>query len=317
MMKLHRDKTAFETLLLSESESAGIRADILEKDYYVTLILKELVDKPDQAFAYFKGGTALYKAIRSIRRFSEDIDLTVSIHDCTNSQAKRRLERATLEYSCLPRDKEDGENFKGKGAITSIYNYESVVDVDYEDELNRFLRVKIEATSFTVSEPHEPILIAPLIFDIATDEQKEILINTYEIRPFKIETIKLERIFIDKVFAAEFYFFPEGYFDMAKHLYDLVVLLKNEKIIKVLKDGKMLAYLIGLKRREELDRIGSNLDKKAIGQFNYFQSAMDNEELLKEFSRMQEVYVFNEKDIIPISELRSGIGELKNHMHDY
>ena len=33
-MKLHLDKPAFETLLLSESESAGIRADILEKDYY-------------------------------------------------------------------------------------------------------------------------------------------------------------------------------------------------------------------------------------------------------------------------------------------
>ena len=316
-MKLHLDKPAFETLLLSESEIADIRADILEKDYYVTLILKELADKPDQAFAYFKGGTALYKAIGSIKRFSEDIDLTVSIQDCRNpSQAKKRLERATLDYSCLPINEEDAENFKRKCAITSIYNYESVVNVDREDELNRFLKVKIEATSFTVSEPHEPILIAPLIFDIATDEQKEIL-NTYDIRPFKIETIKLERIFIDKVFAAEFYFSPEGYFDMAKHLYDLVVLLKNEKIIKVLKDGKMLAYLIGLKRREELDRRGSDLDKKAIGQFNYFQSAMDNEELLKEFSRMQELYVFNEKDIIPISELRSGIGELKNHMHDY
>jgi len=317
-MKLHLDKPAFETLLLSESEIADIRADILEKDYYVTLILKELADKPDQAFAYFKGGTALYKAIGSIKRFSEDIDLTVSIQDCRNpSQAKKRLERATLDYSCLPINEEDAENFKRKGAITSIYNYESVVNVDREDELNRFLKVKIEATSFTVSEPHEPMLIAPLIFDIATDEQKEILINPYDIRPFKIETIKLERIFIDKVFAAEFYFLHKEYFDMAKHLYDLVVLLKNEKIIKALKDDKMIVSLIGLKRREESQRDGSDLENKAIGQFSYFQSAMDDEELLKEFSRMQKNYVFDEKDIIPMSELRSGIGELKNHMHDY
>ena len=41
-MKLHLDQTAFETLLLSESETSGIRADILEKDYYITLVLKEL-----------------------------------------------------------------------------------------------------------------------------------------------------------------------------------------------------------------------------------------------------------------------------------
>jgi predicted nucleotidyltransferase component of viral defense system len=36
-----------------------------------------------------------------IRRFSEDIDLTVSIEDCSNSQAKRRLECAAIEYACL------------------------------------------------------------------------------------------------------------------------------------------------------------------------------------------------------------------------
>ncbi len=38
-MKLHLDRPAFETLLLGESEASGIRADILEKDYYVTLVL--------------------------------------------------------------------------------------------------------------------------------------------------------------------------------------------------------------------------------------------------------------------------------------
>jgi hypothetical protein len=316
-MKLHLDQPAFETLLLSESESSGIRADILEKDYYVTLILSELADKKDQGFAYFKGGTALYKAIGSIRRFSEDIDLTVSIQDCTNNQAKRRLERATLEFSCLPRNRENEENNNSKGAITSIYNYESVVSVDHDDELQRFEKVKIEGTSFTVSEPHEPMLITPLIFDIATDEQKEILIREYDIRSFNIETIKLERIFIDKVFAAEFYFSRKIYFDMAKHLYDIVVLLKNERIIKALKDNEMLVYLIGLKRREESQRIGSDLDKKEIGQFSYFHSAMDNEELLRQFTQMQKIYVFDEKFLIPANELQNGIGELKTHLINY
>jgi hypothetical protein len=41
-MKLHLDQPAFETLLLRESESSAIRADILEIDYYFTLILNEL-----------------------------------------------------------------------------------------------------------------------------------------------------------------------------------------------------------------------------------------------------------------------------------
>lgn len=239
-MKLHLDSPAFETLLLEESKRSGIRADILEKDYYVTLILNELANKQDQAFAFFKGGTALYKAIGSMRRFSEDIDLTVSTNWCTNSQAKKRVERATLEYSCLPRNKEDGEDKNSKGSITSIYQYKSVVNVDHDDELQRFERVKIEATSFTVSEPHEPMSIIPIILDIASDEQKEILNNQYDISAFNIETIKLERIFIDKVFAAEFYFLRSKYFDMAKHLYDIVVLLKNERIQKALLNKELL-----------------------------------------------------------------------------
>lgn len=308
-MKLHLDQPAFETLLLIESESSGIRADILEKDYYVTLILNELANKQDQAFAYFKGGTALYKAIGSIRRFSEDIDLTVSIEGCTNSQAKKRVERATLEYSCLPRNKEDDTN--RKGSITSIYQYKSVVSVDSDDELQRFERVKIEATSFTVSEPHEPMLTTPIILDIATDEQKEILKNQYDISAFNIETIKLERIFIDKVFAAEFYFLHKMYFDMAKHLYDIVVLLKNERIQKALHDKGLLGYLVDLKRREESQRIGSDLEKKPIGQFSYFHDGLENEEVIKQFTQMQKIYVFDDTYLIPDEELQNGIEELR------
>lgn len=310
-MKLHLDQPAFETLLLNESESSGIRADILEKDYYVTLILNELANKQDQAFAYFKGGTALYKAIGSIRRFSEDIDLTVSIEGCTNSQAKKRVERATLEYSCLPRNKEDEQDTNTNGSITSIYQYKSVVSVDHDDELQRFERVKIEATSFTVSEPHEPMVITPIILDIATDEQKEILKNQYDISAFNIETIKLERIFIDKVFAAEFYFLRKMYFDMAKHLYDIVVLLKNERIQEALHDKELLDYLIDLKRREESQRIGSDLDQKAIGQFSYLQVGMEDEELIRQFTQMQKIYVFNNEYLIPNEELQNGINELR------
>jgi len=310
-MKLHLDQPAFETLLLNESESSGIRADILEKDYYVTLILNELANKQDQAFAYFKGGTALYKAIGSIRRFSEDIDLTVSIEGCTNSQAKRRLERATLEYACLPRKREDEEEKNNKGAIISIYTYESVVSVDHEDELQRFERVKIEATSFTVSEPHEQMIIAPLIYELASEAQKEVLKNEYEVSTFAIETIKLERIFIDKVFAAEFYFTRREYFDTAKHLYDIVVLLKNERIREIFRDEELLNYLIGLKRREESQRIGSDLDQKPLQQFNYLLVGKDDQALLEEFMRMQKTYVFDDEYLISVEELQNGIGELR------
>lgn len=69
-MKLHLDKDAMSTIIDRISNRVKIRRDILEKDYYVTLILEELSKQPNQGYAYFKGGTSLYKASHSIRRFS-------------------------------------------------------------------------------------------------------------------------------------------------------------------------------------------------------------------------------------------------------
>ena len=101
-MNLHEDKFAFLNIINLVHEDSGIRSDILEKDYYVTLLLRELAGKQAELPAYFKGGTALYKAQKSIRRFSEDIDLTVCIDNCSNNQAKKRLELATKKYQYAP-----------------------------------------------------------------------------------------------------------------------------------------------------------------------------------------------------------------------
>jgi len=70
-MKLHQDREAFGDLLSDISRRTGIRSDIIEKDYYLTLLLWELAEKQGTLPAYFKGGTALYKAIGRMKRFSE------------------------------------------------------------------------------------------------------------------------------------------------------------------------------------------------------------------------------------------------------
>ena len=57
-------------------EDSGIRSDILEKDYYVTMILKLLAQV--EPGCVFKGGTSLSKCHHVIDRFSEDIDITFS-----------------------------------------------------------------------------------------------------------------------------------------------------------------------------------------------------------------------------------------------
>ena len=101
-MNLHQDKDAFEALLSDVSRRTGIRSDIIEKDYYLTLLLWELSVKQESLPAYFKGGTALYKSIGRMKRFSEDIDLTVAVHDCSKSQGWKHRQTAIILFQGQP-----------------------------------------------------------------------------------------------------------------------------------------------------------------------------------------------------------------------
>lgn len=56
---LHNKKDTFEQLVLRTSEYLGVKAEIVEKDYFVTLFLKRIAAvMPD---IVFKGGTSLSK----------------------------------------------------------------------------------------------------------------------------------------------------------------------------------------------------------------------------------------------------------------
>ena len=90
---LHKDRQLFRESIDVTVYQTGISAEAVEKDYYVTMILKYLAEKLD--FIVFKGGTSLSKCHNVIKRFSEDIDLTI---DTSLSQGqKRRVKTAIIE----------------------------------------------------------------------------------------------------------------------------------------------------------------------------------------------------------------------------
>ena len=148
-MKLHEDKDAFGLLLENIHEKTGYRTDVLEKEYYVLLILQELSNfQADGLPAYFKGKT-------------------------------------------------------NRSEVIAVYTYYPITAFDADDVLQRFGKLKVEATSFTISEPVDSLEISAMLYNLATEEQKKILETVYDVKPFFIQTITLERIFVDKLFAAE------------------------------------------------------------------------------------------------------------------
>ena len=89
---LHNERDLFEKAVLDTASAFKIAPVIVEKDYYVSVFLKELVAR--QPNIIFKGGTSLSKCYHLINRFSEDIDLNI---DCdskpTEGQRKKRVLR--------------------------------------------------------------------------------------------------------------------------------------------------------------------------------------------------------------------------------
>ena len=308
-MNLHLNKELFKDMIDTLNTRTGIAIDIIEKDYYVCLILSELAKKQNEIKAYFKGGTAIYKILENMNRFSEDIDLTVKVMPSESKTRNiKRLKESALGYKIEGLELVKEECIDNKGSVTGIYKYYSAY-ADSEIPLQRAGKIQVESTSFTVSEPTEKYFIEPLIYKLANDNEKKILEEKFDVSKIAIEIIKLERMFIDKIFATEFYYIRKMYMDVAKHLYDISMLFKHDKIQALLGDKEELIKLIGFKRQDEKLRIGGIDENISIEDFSYFKLEFSNE-LIKEFENMQNKYVLNDKYKVSINEVKDILKDL-------
>ena len=92
-MYLHEDREMFRTIVEQVAEESGKNSIVIEKDYYVTLILKLLSEQLE--LCVFKGGTSLSKGFRVINRFSEDIDITFNEH--IGESRRKKLKHVVLK----------------------------------------------------------------------------------------------------------------------------------------------------------------------------------------------------------------------------
>lgn len=315
-MKLHLNREVFREFIDTLNTRTGVALDIIEKDYYVCLILEELSKKQKELKSYFKGGTAIYKILDNMNRFSEDIDLTVKIlSEESNTKNKKRLKESALGYKVCGLELVKEECIDNKGSVTGIYKYNSVYD-DIEIPLQRAGQIQVEATSFTVSEPTAKYYIEPLIYKLADESEKKVLECKFDVSRIKIEIIKLERMFIDKVFAAEFYYLRNMYTDMAKHIYDISVLFLNDDIQKLLTNKEELEELISYKRAEELSRKGGIDGNVKLQDFTYLKLDFSNE-FINAFNNMQAKYIFEDRYKIDINNIMKILDKLKVILKKY
>ena len=213
-------------MILLTSQRLEVSEDIVEKDYYVTLILKKLstIEYP----IVFKGGTSLSKAFHVIDRFSEDIDITFTEH---LGEARRKK----LKYKILkPIADELGLEIRNFSTIESDKNlnhydfyYESVVGDRVINAIPPY--VKLETSLMSYSFPTEEKAMGNYILDALGNEEKE-LMKVYSLEAFSMRVQSLNRTLIDKVFAVCDYYIQGKNRRNARHLYDIYKLTEYVEI---------------------------------------------------------------------------------------
>ena len=226
-MYLHKEnRELFRDVILLVSERSEVSEDIVEKDYYVTMILKKLseIDYP----VVFKGGTSLSKAFHVIDRFSEDIDITFTEH---LGEARRKK----LKYNILkPIADELSLDIRNFNMIESDKNlnhydfyYESVVNDLIANAIPPY--VKLETSLMSYAFPTEERELSNYILDVLGTSEEE-LMRTCDLTPFSMRVQSLNRTLIDKIFAVCDYYMQGKNHRNARHLYDIYKLSEQIEI---------------------------------------------------------------------------------------
>lgn len=218
-MILHEDKENFDIAISAASRYFNVSPAIIEKDYFVTLVLNELAKYIPNLL--FKGGTSLSKCYKIINRFSEDIDITL------DSEHQSQSERRKLKYTIIEICDNLGLNLLNENETRSRRDY-NCYKIDYSarhsmSSINPQLLV--ETVFIVKSFPDEVKKASSMIYDYLKIVGNNEAIKKYELEPFDIRVQTLDRTFVDKVFAICDYMIDGKTERNSRHIYDLSRLL--------------------------------------------------------------------------------------------
>ena len=197
MNYLHNNKEEFHQVIELAEAKYKIPAQIIEKDYYITLILKGLAQ--ELPFAVFKGGTSLSKCHHVINRFSEDIDITI---DTKISQGQMK----NLKQNIVSIVEEIGLSIPNLNETRSRRSYNKYI-IPYQTVLDDIISTNIKPevlmeTSFTeVSFPVVEMPITSLAGNILEENLGKDKLSDYGLQPVMMKVQSVERTLADKVFA--------------------------------------------------------------------------------------------------------------------
>ncbi len=228
---LHNDVELFKQVVIAAGDAFGIDYAIIEKDYYVTEVLKRISEKEPKII--FKGGTSLSKCYKIIKRFSEDIDFGFECEQHTTEGERKRMKAAIVSTI-----DEFGFALTNPENVRSRRDYNKYI-ISYPFEFSASSlkpNLIVETSVFVRAYPTVNKTATSYIYDYLKEQNRDDIIEKYELSPFEVQVQSLERTFIDKIFAIGDYYLDGRIAEHSRHIYDLHKLYPNITINDELKE---------------------------------------------------------------------------------
>lgn len=244
------------TILSNIAEEKGIVENAVEKDYWVSMVLRSVFSSSYSDNLVFKGGTSLSKGWSLIDRFSEDIDLAIDrkylgFEENLNKSQRTKLRKESKKFveSQLSKDIEKNLMEYGLGDDCKVIVPENpisdldpvVLFVEYNSVLNQKVnyipeKVKIEISCRSLIEPFEKIAMRSMIEDAYPEED-------FSMQNVNVPTVLPGRTFLEKIFLLHEEFNREGgcsHVDrLTRHMYDITKMMDKDFAIDAMNNSKM------------------------------------------------------------------------------
>lgn len=298
---MHEDRGLFEEVIDAASDYLRNSRETVEKDYYVTMILKKLAETRELP-CVFKGGTSLAKCFRCINRFSEDIDITFTEHlgEARRKKLKYRvLKPIADELGLIIKNWERVESDKDYNAY--LFSYDPIFE--YPNDIIK-PEVKVETSLVSYAFPTEIKKVGNLAYDFLKLENGDI-IRQYDLFPFDMRVQSLNRTFVDKIFALCDYYMEGKSSRYSRHLYDLVKLKQL-----VLLDDELKALILEVREHRSKLSICPSA-KSEIDIHDKIYEFCSNDFYKKDYEKVTEYFI---SDFIPYEEALCNIKEIADKL---
>ena len=243
-----------------------LQLQIIEKDWWVTAVLRALFSLPYSEHISFKGGTNLSKCWNLIERFSEDADIAIDREylgfggTLSKTQISDKLRRAacsfvreTLQYDLTDKLIENGilaDKFKVNVNITPITTTDpEIIEVEYKSVFNTlpYIRSKviIEVSGRSMNEPIASVELSSFIDNIFTNAP-------FAEPKFEVRAVVPERTFLEKIFLLHEEFSKPSDLvrteRMSRHLYDIAQIMNTPIAEKALSNEELYKTVIEHRR---------------------------------------------------------------------